>query len=199
MGKGAAGLQEEDYRRRSGRTGRQTRRARMRRMPAPARAQMAWAASPACADASHAGAGPGRASPGGTSPLGVTHHLKDYGRMDQGPPRWRRRTWLAGASARRVMIRRDRQWARTRMRPYTAQSKYAVCRGIRSSSNGSIRRGATVVAHHVPLQFHTVVYLRPVPVCSDLAALISQRPPIASQDGHQPVKRASSVRCINQR
>ena len=52
----------------------------MRRMLAPARARMAWTASPACADASHAGAGPGRASPGGTSPLGITHHLKDYGR-----------------------------------------------------------------------------------------------------------------------
>ena len=64
MGKGAAGLQEEDYRRSSGGTGRRNRRARMRRMPEPARARMAWAAHPACADASHAGAGPGPASPG---------------------------------------------------------------------------------------------------------------------------------------
>ena len=64
MGKDAAGLQEEDYRRRSGGTGRRTRRARMRRMPAPARAERAQ---------------------GGTSPLGIDHHLEDYGRMDQGP------------------------------------------------------------------------------------------------------------------
>ena len=133
------------------------------------------AADLACADASRAGAGSGLDGPGGmsgvrgcgacrrrpgpsgsqggTSPLGIDHHPEDYGRMDQGPQGWRRRTWLAGASTRRVMIRRDRQWARTRMRPYTTQSKYAVCRGIRSSSNGSIRRGATVVAHHVPIQF----------------------------------------------
>jgi hypothetical protein len=34
--------------------------------------------------------------PGGSSTLGITHHLKDYGRTGQGPPRWRRRTWLAG-------------------------------------------------------------------------------------------------------
>jgi hypothetical protein len=40
------------------------RRARMHRMPAPARAWMVRAVSPACADASHAGAGPGPASPG---------------------------------------------------------------------------------------------------------------------------------------
>ena len=78
------------------------RRARMRRMPAPARAEQAQE---------------------GTSPLGINPHPKDYGRMDQGPQGWRRRTWLAGASTRRVMIRRDRQWARTRMRPYTAQFK----------------------------------------------------------------------------
>jgi hypothetical protein len=51
-----------DYRRRSGGTGHRTRRARMRRMPAPGRARMVWAACPACADASHAGAGSGRAS-----------------------------------------------------------------------------------------------------------------------------------------
>jgi hypothetical protein len=98
----------------------------------------------------------------------------------------------------RVMIRRDRQWARTRMRSYTAQFKNAVCRGFKPC-NGSIERRATLVAHHVQLQFHTFVYLRPVSVSWDLAALISQRPPIASQGGHQPVKRASSVRCINQR
>ena len=48
----------------SGGTGRQTRRARMRRTPGPARARMTWAARPACADASHAGAGPGRTGPG---------------------------------------------------------------------------------------------------------------------------------------
>ena len=52
--------------------------------------------------------------PGRTSTLGIAHHLKDYGRTGQGPPRWRRRTWLDGAPARRDMTRRDRQWARTR-------------------------------------------------------------------------------------
>ena len=70
-----------------------TRRARMRRMPAPARALQV---------------------PGRTSTLGIAHHLKDYGRAGQGPPRWRRRTWIDGAPARRDMTRRDRQWARTR-------------------------------------------------------------------------------------
>ena len=71
MGKGAARLREEDYRWRSGGTGVLTRRARMRRMPAPARAQQV---------------------PGRTSTLGIAHHLKDYGRTGQGPPGWRRRT-----------------------------------------------------------------------------------------------------------
>ena len=65
--------------------------------------------------------------------------------------------------------------------------------------NGSIRRGSARADHHVLLQFHAFAYLCPVSVSWDLAALISQRPPIASQDGQQSVKRASSVRCINQR
>ena len=68
--RGSRGLQEEDCSWRSGGTGQQTRRARMRRMPAPARAQQV---------------------PGGTSTLGITHHLKDYGRVGRGPPRWRKR------------------------------------------------------------------------------------------------------------
>ena len=83
MGKGAARLQEEDYRRRSGGTGRRTRRARMRRMPAPARARMAWTACPACADASRAGAGPGRASPGRNITPG--HHPSPQGLRPDGP------------------------------------------------------------------------------------------------------------------
>ena len=58
------GLREEDYRWRSGGAVWRTRRARMRRMPEPARAWEVRAASPACADASHAGADPGPASPG---------------------------------------------------------------------------------------------------------------------------------------
>ena len=65
MGKGAAGLQQEDFHWRSGGTGRRTRRARMRRMPGQARARMAWAASPACADTWCAGAGPGPDGLGG--------------------------------------------------------------------------------------------------------------------------------------
>ena len=48
------------------RTGVRTRRARMRRMPAPARAQQA---------------------PGRTSTLGIAHHLKDYGRTGSDRPR----------------------------------------------------------------------------------------------------------------
>jgi hypothetical protein len=60
MGRDAAELHQEYYRRRSGGTGRRTRRARMRRAPAPSRARTVWAACPACADASRAGAGPGR-------------------------------------------------------------------------------------------------------------------------------------------
>ena len=83
MGKDAAGLQEEDYRRRSDGTERRTRRARMRRMPAPARARMAWAASPAFADASRAGAGPGRASPGRNITPG--HHPSPQGLRPDGP------------------------------------------------------------------------------------------------------------------
>ena len=83
MGKGAARLQEEDYRRRSGGTGRQTRRARMRRMPAPARARMVWAACPACADAAHAGAGPGRAGPGRNITTG--HRPSPRGLRPDGP------------------------------------------------------------------------------------------------------------------
>ena len=82
-----------------GRFGRQARRGRMRRMPEPTRAQQV---------------------PGGTSTPGINLHIKDHGRMGRGPLRWRRRSWLAGASARRDMTCRDRQWARTRMRPYTA-------------------------------------------------------------------------------
>ena len=87
-------------------SGRHARRARMRRMPAPVRAERAQ---------------------GGTSPLGIDHHLEDYGRMDQGPQGWRRRTWLAGASSRRVMIRRDRQWARTRrdLTPHNSNMSFA--------------------------------------------------------------------------
>ena len=61
MGTEAAGLPEKDYRRRGGGTGRRARRARMRHVPAPARAQQV---------------------PGGASTLGITHHLKDHGRMD---------------------------------------------------------------------------------------------------------------------
>ena len=68
-------------------------RARMRHMPAPARAQQV---------------------PGRSSTPGITRHLKGYGRTGQGPPRWRRRTWLDGAPARRDMTRRVRQWGRTR-------------------------------------------------------------------------------------
>ena len=62
--RGSRGLRVEGYRWRSGWPGRRTRRARMGRMPEPAQARMARAASPACADASHAGAGSGPASPG---------------------------------------------------------------------------------------------------------------------------------------
>ena len=107
-----------------GRLGRRARRARMRHVPAPARAQQV---------------------PGGTSTLGIALHLKDYGRTRQGPPRWRRRTRLAGASARRDVTCRDRQWERTRMRTLHHTFEYAVvCWGIRipataykKGSNGS--------------------------------------------------------------
>ena len=80
MGKDAAGLQEEDYRRRSGRTGRQTRRARMRRAPTPARAWTVRAACPACADA---GAGPGQAGPGRNIATG--HQPLPQGLRPDGP------------------------------------------------------------------------------------------------------------------
>ena len=77
---------------------RRTRRARMRRMP-----ELAWA----------------QQAPGGTSTPGINLHIKDHDRMGRGPRRWRRRSesWLVGASTRRGMACRNRQWARTRMRP----------------------------------------------------------------------------------
>ena len=74
-----------------------------------------------------------------------------------------------------------------------------ISRSQGSNRQRSIRKQATLLAYHVQLQFHAFAYLCPASVCWDLAALISHRPPIASQDGHQSVKRASSVRCINQR
>ena len=46
MGRDAAELHQEYYRRRSGGTGRQTRRARMRRAPAPSRARTVWGGRP---------------------------------------------------------------------------------------------------------------------------------------------------------
>ena len=76
-------------------------------------------ADPACADASHAGAGPGPVSPGRNFNIWI----KDHDRMGRGPRMWRRRSWLVGASSRRDMVRRDRQWTR----PYTAYFEYAVC------------------------------------------------------------------------
>ena len=96
------------------RTGVRTRRARMRRMPAPARAQQVQ---------------------GRTSTLGIAHHLKDYGRTGQGPPGWRRRTWLDGAPARRDMTRRIRQWGRTR-RGLTPDIQICRSQGIQTPSNG---------------------------------------------------------------
>ena len=110
MGTGAAGLREEDYRWRSGGTGVRTRRARMRRMPAPARAQEV---------------------PGRTSTLGTAHPLKDYGRTGRGPPRWGRRTWLDGAPARRDMTRRDRQCEGTR-RDLTPDIQICRLQGIQT-------------------------------------------------------------------
>ena len=81
--RGSRGLREEDYRWRSGGTGRRTWRARMRRMPSPARARMAWAASPACADASHAGAGPSPASP--RRNINPGHHSSSQGLRPDAP------------------------------------------------------------------------------------------------------------------
>ena len=93
--------------------GRLARRVRIRRMPAPARAQQVQEE---------------------TSTLGITLHLKDYGRARRGLQKWRRRTWLAGASARRDMARRDWQWARTRRGPTPSIFKYAVRREFKPSN-----------------------------------------------------------------
>ena len=133
---------------RPGRLGRRARRARMRRVPAPARTQQV---------------------PGGTSTLGITHHLKDYGRAGQGPPRWRRRTWLAGASARRDMTRRHRQWARTRrgLTPSISDMPFAG----NSTQQRCTRRGATEVAHLVLTNNTTLCSCVPVPPSLDLAVL----------------------------
>ena len=59
-------LRAEDYRWRSGGTGRRTRRARMRRMPGPEPARV-------------------RQVPGGTSTPGINLYLKDRDRMGRGP------------------------------------------------------------------------------------------------------------------
>ena len=169
----------------------------MRRMPAPARARMAWAASPACADASRAGAGPGRASPGRNITPG--HHPSPQGLRPDGP-----RT----AGVEETYMARRGFDTESYDPPGSAVGKDSdealhrkSCRfaGNSNPSNGSIERGATLFAYHVLLQFHAFAYLCPVSVSWDLAALISQRPPIAAQDWHQLVKGASSVRGINQR
>jgi hypothetical protein len=69
--------------------------------------------------------------PGRTSTLGIAHHLKDYGWTGQGPPGWRRRTWLDGAPARRDMTRRYRQWVRTR-RGLTPEIQICRSQGIQT-------------------------------------------------------------------
>ena len=130
------------------------------------------AADPACAgaEASHAGAGLGLAGPGGkpnvrgcvacqrrpgpgksleeSQPRASTFTSRDHDRMGRGPRRWRRRSWLIEASTRRDMARRDRQWARTRMRPYIAYFKYAVQQGFQTLAT-VYKRDATDVAHLV--------------------------------------------------
>ena len=128
--------------------GRLARLARMRRMPAPARAQQV---------------------PGA---LGITLHLKDHGRARQGPPRWRRRTWLAGASTWRDMTRRDQQWART-WRGLTPSIQ--ICRSAGNSNLATAykKEEATVVAYLALIQNHAFAYLCPVSSSQDLAVLAS--------------------------
>ncbi len=75
----AAWLRAEDYRWRSGRVGRRTRRARKRRMPAPARA---------------------RQVPGGSSTPGTNLDIKDQDRTDRGP-RMREDGGVHGSSGHR--------------------------------------------------------------------------------------------------
>ena len=110
---GAAWLQVEDCRWRSGGTGQRTRRARERHMPGPVRA---------------------RQVPGGTSTPGTNLHIKDHDRMGRGPRMWKYGGVHGSSGPRpgRDMIRRDRQFARTRMSPYTAYFESAVQQGFKT-------------------------------------------------------------------
>ncbi len=90
-------------------------------------------------------------------------------------------------------------------RPYTKHSNMSFAGNLNLATVYN-KEEATVVAYFVQLQNHAIAYLCPVSSSQDLAvfaALISgtnsERLLNASQDCHQPVKRASSVRCINQR
>ena len=142
-------------------------------MPAPARARLARAARPVCADASHACTGQGPASPGKN--INPGHHSSSQGlRQGLGPPRWRRRTWLAGASARRDATRRGRQCARDLDEALTPHnSNMPFCRGIKPKQR-CIRKGSNrCCLPRANTEPRLRVHLCPVSPSPDLAVLAS--------------------------
>ena len=149
MGRDAAELHQEYYHRRSGGTGQRTRRARMRRAPAPFRARTVRTACPACADASRAGAGPGRSKPRRNITAG--HHPSPQGLRPDGP--------RTAEVAETYMARRG-FCTESHDPPGSAVGKdsdEALHRTIQimpfagefEPCNGSIRRGSARADHHV--------------------------------------------------
>ena len=88
-----------------------------------------WAADPACADASHAGAGPGPASPGRN--INPGHHPSPQGLRPDGP----RTAEMEETYMARRGFGKERHdvpgsaVGKDSERPYTEQFKYAVLQG----------------------------------------------------------------------
>ena len=91
--------------------------------------------------------------------------------MGRGPLRWRRRTWLAGASARRDMTCRDRQWAKTQMRPYTALLNMTLLQGIRIPATAYKKESNESCSTRANTEPRLCVLLCPVSPSPDLAVL----------------------------